>query len=83
MKKILLITCLLSGCATVQPVAPINTINPPDAAIMLHCRQKTPLEDGSFGTVAKKLVEYSQIIDECNKQNEAKIDYINTELNKK
>lgn len=84
MKNIfLLITLFLTGCATVQPVKPIDTINLPEASIMLHCSKKTPLEDGKFSTAISKLVEYSQIIDECDKQNEAKIRYIETELKAK
>lgn len=82
-RTVTLTSCLLTGCATVQPVAPIDTINLPEASIMLHCGKKTPLEDGKFATAISKLVEYSQIIDECNKQNEAKIRYIETELKAK
>lgn len=74
MKYILLLTMLLTGCATTKPVIPLNIQAPSE--IMKDCEELEKPKDFTFGAFVVANLEYKKLYEQCKNQNKAKKDFI-------
>lgn len=80
MKKIILISFLLFGCASKQPILQPNIVIAP-AEIMEDCKEYIKPSIGTVEDLINTILENKKIYVECENQNKEKKNFINRQQN--